>query len=182
MTAVLDQTVALVVIDLQKGIVGLLPADDAAGVVHNASRLAHAFRARGRAVALVSVVGAAPGRADVSHAGGELPADFADLVAELGDHPDDIVVQKRSWGAFSSTDLDEQLRSRGITQIVLCGIATSMGVESTARFAHEYGYNVVVVRDAVADPDPAAHTHSLETVLPRIAQVRGADELRLELQ
>ncbi|WP_034262543.1 isochorismatase family protein [Actinospica robiniae] len=181
MTVTLDASTALVVIDLQKGIVALPPAETAAAVVANAGRLAHAFRAQNRPVALVTVVGGAPGRADFSRAGGEFPADFADLSPELGAHPDDILVQKRTWGAFGSTDLHEQLAGRGITQIVLCGIATSIGVESTARFAHEYGYNVLIARDAVADANPAAHAHSVQTIFPMIAEVRETAEILTEL-
>jgi nicotinamidase-related amidase len=176
-TVTLDPSTALVVIDLQKGIVALPPEKTAAAVIANAGRLAHAFRAQNRPVVLVTVVGGAPGRTDFSHAGGELPADFADLSPELGARPDDILVNKRTWGAFGSTDLHEQLANRGITQIVLCGIATSMGVESTARFAHEYGYNVLIARDAVADGDPAAHAHSIQTIFPMLAQVRDTAEI-----
>jgi nicotinamidase-related amidase len=181
MPSLLDSTAALVVIDLQKGIVALPSAEDAGAVIANAARLAHLFRAHSRPVALVTVVGAAPGRVDATHSAQELPPDFAELVPELGPHPDDIIVQKQSWGAFSTTDLDAQLRRRGVTQIVLCGIATSMGVESTARFAHEYGYHVIIVEDAIADPNPAAHEHALSTIFPQIAQVRSTREVGAEL-
>ena len=181
MTEALAPNAALIVIDLQKGIVALPPADAAAAVVEKAARLSHAFRRQGRPVALVSVVGAAPGRTDVTHPAGELPHDFAELLPELGQHPDDIVVQKQRWGAFSTTELHDELRRRDVTQLVLCGIATSMGVESTARFAHEYGYDVVIVRDAITDPNQVAHEHSLQTVFPQIAQVRDAEDLGLDL-
>lgn len=166
----LDQHTALVVIDLQKGITALPTAHPSAEVVERSARLAAAFRKRGLPVVLVNVVGSAPGRNEQSAGSGELPADWAELVPGLDQQDDDITVSKRQWGAFYGTDLDLQLRRRGITQIVFTGIATSIGVESSARSAHELGYHVTVATDAVTDMDAEAHRNSVEKIFPRLGE------------
>jgi nicotinamidase-related amidase len=175
----LDPTPALVLIDLQKGIVGLATAHPADEVVARGAALAVAFREHGLAVVLVNVAGQAAGRTEVGHPGGSLPPGWADLVAEIGPQPGDHRVTKLQWGAFYGTDLNEHLRSLGVTQIVLAGIATSMGVESTARAAHEHGYHVVLVTDAMTDVNIAAHDHSVEHVFPMLGQ-RTTTEAILE--
>ncbi|PSJ26492.1 hydrolase [Streptosporangium nondiastaticum] len=173
----LDDTTALVLIDLQKGIVALPTAHPSEEIVERGARLAAAFRERGLPVVLVRVVGAAPGRSEAPLRGGEPPAGFADLVPGLGRAESDIVVTKHTWGAFHATDLDLQLRRRGVTQIVLAGIATGAGVESTARAAHEHGYHVTVVTDAVTDTDPEVHRVAVEKVFPRLAETGTTDEV-----
>ncbi|MER5780157.1 isochorismatase family protein [Streptomyces mobaraensis] len=166
----LDPRTALVLVDLQKGITALPTAHPADEVVARAARLAGAFRARRLPVVLVRVVGAAPGRTETGHRSGERPADFAELRPELGRAEGDIVVSKRTWGAFHGTDLDERLRRHGVTQLVLAGIATGLGVESTARAAHEHGYHVTVVTDAVTDVDPERHRNAVERVFPLLGE------------
>jgi len=99
------------------------------------------------------------------------------LVAELHTGPDDIVVTKRNWGAFFGTDLDLQLRRRGVTQIVLAGVATSIGVESTARAAHEHGYHVTLATDAMTDRDGDAHRNSIEKIFPRLGETGTTAEI-----
>ncbi|MFE0044062.1 isochorismatase family protein [Streptomyces albireticuli] len=173
----LDERTALVLIDLQKGIVALPTAHPAEEVVARGARLAAAFREHGLPVVLVRVVGAAPGRAEAPLRGGKPPADFADLVPELDRQDGDIVVTKHTWGAFHATDLDLQLRRRGVTQIVLAGIATGAGVESTARAAHEHGYHVTVVTDAMTDTDAEVHRIAVERVFPRLAETGTTDEV-----
>ena len=84
--------------------------------------------------------------------------------------PGDIIVVKRHWGAFTGTELDLQLRRRGVTQIVLAGISTSIGVESTARSAYDYGYHVVLITDAMTDRSDEAHRHSAEQIFPRLGE------------
>ncbi|AGJ57067.1 isochorismatase family protein [[Kitasatospora] papulosa] len=171
MTAtVLDPRTALVVVDLQKGIVALPTAHPAEDVVANSAALADAFRAKGLPVLLVRVTGGAPGRTEGAARSGEPAADWADIVPELGPRPGDVVVTKQQWGAFHGTPLDLELRRRGITQVVLTGIATSIGVESTARAAHEHGYHVTIATDAVTDMDAGAHRNSLEKIFPRLAE------------
>ncbi|MCX4394195.1 MULTISPECIES: isochorismatase family protein [unclassified Streptomyces] len=166
----LDPRTALVVIDLQKGIVGRETAHPVAGIVANSVALAEAFRAKGLPVVLVHVVDGAPGRNENPMGDGRPPADWADIVPELGPRDGDIVVTKRTWGAFHGTDLDLRLRRGGITQVVLAGIATSIGVESTARSAYEHGYNVTIATDAVTDMDADAHRNSVEKIFPRLGE------------
>ncbi|MFE7119678.1 isochorismatase family protein [Streptomyces sp. NPDC057654] len=168
----LDANTALVLIDLQKGITALPTFSPAADVVARSAELAAAFRERGLPVVLVNVTGGAPGRTQAAGGrGGELPADWAELVAEIGRQPGDITVTKQQWGAFHGTALDLELRRRGVTQIVLAGIATSIGVESTARAAHEHGYHVTIATDAVTDMDADAHRNSIEKIFPRLGEL-----------
>ncbi|RLV10104.1 hydrolase [Streptomyces griseocarneus] len=173
----LDPRTALVLIDLQKGILGLPTAHPADEILARGACLATAFRTHGLPVILVRVVGAAPGRSEASLRSGELPADWAELAPELDCQNGDIVVTKHTWGAFHATDLDLQLRRRGVTQIVLAGIATGAGVESTARAAHEHGYHVTVATDAVTDPDPEIHRVAVEKIFPRLAETGTTDDI-----
>ncbi len=177
---------ALVVIDLQKGIVGM-PAQphSTSEVVSNAAKLADAFRKNGMKVFLVHVTSSPEERpkptADIeafsSSAATQMPKDWDEIVPELGPKDGDIVITKRQWGAFYGTDLDMRLRRRGIDTIVLCGIATSIGVESTARFAYEYNYNQVFAEDAMSDRSAEMHERTLNGIFKRIGQVRKTDEI-----
>ncbi len=175
---------ALVVIDLQKGIVGAptLP-HSAASVVTNASRLAEACRSRGAYVALVHV-GPSPDGKDAPHPVTDpQPArpppspGWDEFVPEIGPKPGDHVVRKRQWGAFYGTDLDLQLRRRGIDTIVLCGISTNYGVESTARDAYERGYNQILVEDACSSRAAEDHAFPFRAIFPRFALVRNTEEV-----
>ncbi|SCF75288.1 isochorismatase family protein [Streptomyces sp. Ncost-T10-10d] len=166
----LDPKTALVVVDLQKGIVGLPTVHPAADIVANSATLADAFRAKGLPVVLVRVTGGAPGRTETPRHSGTPAADWAEIVSELGPREGDIVVTKQRWGAFYGTDLDLQLRRRGVTQVVVTGVATSIGVESTARCAYEHGYHVTVATDAVTDMDGDAHRNSVEKIFPRLGE------------
>jgi nicotinamidase-related amidase len=176
----LDRTTALVLIDLQKGIVTRVPS---ASVLANAASLAAAFRAAKLPVILVNVdfsrdrADMLQLRSDASAPIGEVPPDFGELAGELDAQPGDLRITKRQWGAFYGTDLDLQLRRRRVEGIVLGGIATSIGVESTARAAMEHGYNVTFAVDAMADMKDVAHAHSVEHIFPRIGQVRTTQEI-----
>lgn len=172
----IDARTALIVIDLQKGIAALPPQELARPAIANAVRLIEAFRAAKRPLVLVNVLGGAPGRTD-RKPGGDRPADWAELLPELGQAPDDIRISKKTWGAFTDTGLDARLRDLGVTGVVVCGIATSRGVESTARFAHELGYNVALPVDAMADANPEAHKRSVELTFPWIAETGTTDDL-----
>jgi len=174
----LDSTAALIVTDLQKGIVGLPTVHPTTEIVARSAILARSFRERGLPVVLVNVTGAAPGRTDVGPRRlSSLPPDWTELVPELEQHPDDYLVSKQRVGAFIGTSLDETLRKRGVTQVFVTGVATSLGVESTARSAYDYGYNVVIVVDAVTDRDADAHRHCLEKIFPRISQTDTTDSV-----
>jgi nicotinamidase-related amidase len=166
----LDPTAALVVIDLQKGIVGMPTVHPIGEIVARTAQLARAFRERGLPVVLVNVTGAAPGRVETARPKFAFPPDWTELVAELEQSPTDFLVSKQRWGAFLGTSLDADLRRRGVTQIVLTGVATSAGVESTARSAYDLGYNVALVVDAMTDRDADAHRHCVEKIFPRLGE------------
>lgn len=166
----LDTNAALVLIDLQKGIIGLPLTHSAQKVVARASQLAHAFRQRGLPVVLVNVAGRPASRIDATMPSFNLPPDWTELVPELNQQPTDYHVTKHSFGAFIGTDLDAYLRERNVTQIVLAGIATSIGVESTARSAYDLGYHVVFVTDAMADLKADTHRNSIENIFPRLGE------------
>lgn len=171
----LDPAPALIVIDLQKGIV----SDAVAHVVRNAAALAKAFREHDLPVMLVNVTGRAPGRTDAGgHGGtGTLPAGWADIIDELEQQPGDHLITKRRRSAFHDTGLDTLLRDLGVTQVMLAGVSTSAGVESTARSAHDHGYHVVLATDAMADPDPDSHRHSLERAFPKLGETTTSAEI-----
>ncbi|MFH8568638.1 isochorismatase family protein [Streptomyces sp. NPDC017993] len=173
----LDATSALVLIDLQKGIAALPTVHPADEVIARGARLAAAFRAHGLPVVLVNVTGGAPGRTETAARGGTPPADWAELVDALDRRPEDILVTKQQWGAFHGTNLDLELRRRGVTQVVFAGIATSIGVESSARAAHEHGYHVTIATDAVTDLDADAHRHTLEKIFPRLGETDTTDAI-----
>ncbi len=173
----LDPKTALVVIDMQKGIVGLPTVHPAADIVARVATLTRAFRAHGLPVVLVNVTGVAPGRTDAGRHALPADADWAEFLPELDRQPGDHVVTKLQWGAFHGTSLDQYLRRNGVTEVVLVGIATSIGVESTARNAYELGYNVALVVDAMTDMQAEAHRNSVETIFPRLGERLTTDEV-----
>lgn len=172
----LDPKTALIVIDLQKGIVSL-PVAGVGDVVKQAASLADAFRRHGLPVVLVNVAGGAPGRAEQSRSLGNLPAGWTDLVPELNRQPQDYTVTKHSWGAFANTGLEDHLKSLGVTQVVIAGVSTSIGVESTARQAYELGFNVTLAIDAMADMNPEAHLNSITRIFPRLGETGTTAEI-----
>lgn len=176
----LDPVAALVVIDLQKGVLAMNTATPPAEILERSARLAAAFRAKGLPVALVNVAARAPGRTAMSRPFNP-PADWHVLAPELDVQPTDILVTKYNIGAFHGTGLDMHLRRRGVTQIFLTGIATSSGVEATARAAYDHGYNVVSVADAMTDGDPAAHEHAINVQLAKVGEITTTDELLARL-
>jgi nicotinamidase-related amidase len=178
----LDAVFALIVIDLQKGIVALPTAHPAGEIIGRTVQLARAFRERGLPVVLVNVSGKAPGRTDAGPPGFSFPPDWTELVPELEQQPDDQLVTKQRWGAFIGTALDDYLGRRGVTQVFMTGISTSAGVESTARSAYDMGYNVVFVVDAMTDRDTDTHRHSVEKVFPRFGETDTTDNVLKLLQ
>lgn len=186
----IDRTqTALVVIDLQKGVVGRQTAPYAPDiVVTNTAAIAEAFRKSGMPVFLVRVAFAADGK-DALHPVSDSPwpahpppPDWAGIVPELGPKPGDFVITKHQWGAFHGTDLELQLRRRGITTLVMSGIATNIGVESTARFAFEYGYNQIFVEDAMAALSQEEHAFTVDRIFRRIGLVRKTAEILVDLR
>jgi len=182
------QTTVLVLIDLQQGIVPLAKAPyDGAAVLRQARRLADAFRGRKALVVRVKVGWSADGAdrlkqpSDQPNAGGDLPANWLDDPAQLPSEPGDLPILKRQWNAFHGTELDLQLRRRGIRTIVIGGISTPFGVEGTARAAWELGYELVFPEDLSSAGDEAVHRNSMEKILPRMGRVRTVDEVLKDL-
>ena len=173
----LDAKTALVVVDLQKGIVGMPVAHPIADVVNNAAGLAEAFRKHGLPVVLINVDGLAPGRSEQARRVTEFPVGWTDLVPELNRQPSDHVVTKRTWGAFTNTDLETYLKQAGVTQVVVSGVATTAGVESTARHAHELGFNVVLAVDAMTDMNADAHHNSITRIFPRMGETGSTQQI-----
>ncbi|WP_412886803.1 isochorismatase family protein [Bacillus sp. 1P06AnD] len=176
---------ALVIIDLQKGIVGLSPEGSA--IVGRAAKLADVFRREGGFIANVHV-DFLDGRDKLDPAtdymanSSTAPADWSDFVPELKVGKGDYVVTKRQWGAFFGTDLDLQLRRRGIDTIVLCGIATNIGVETTAREAFQYGYNQIFITDAMATFSKEEHEATCVYIFPKIGKVRTLEAFLAEIE
>jgi nicotinamidase-related amidase len=177
----LDPKTALVVIDLQKGILSLPTAHPMADVVRHAASLADAFRRHGLPIVLVNVDGGAPGRTEQARRLGDFPAGWTDLAAELNARPEDHRVTKRTWGAFTNTDLERHLKALGVTQVVIVGVSTSAGVESTARHAHELGFNVTLAVDAMTDMSLDAHTNSITRIFPRLGETGTTQQIIDEL-
>jgi nicotinamidase-related amidase len=166
----LDTTTALIVIGLQKGIAGLPTVHPIGEVLKHAGALAEAFRSHGLPVVLVNVDGAAPGRTEQAPRIRDFPAGWTDLVPELNRQPEDHTVTKRTWGAFTNTGLGEHLKKLDVTQVVIAGVSTSAGVESTARQAHELGFNVTLAVDAMTDMNSDAHIDSVTRIFPRLGE------------
>jgi nicotinamidase-related amidase len=173
----LDPKTALVVIDLQKGLVALPTAHPTNEVVKHAGELADAFRRRGLPVVLVNVAGGAPGRAEQTRSTQDLPDGWTDLVPELNQQLTDHRVTKRTWGAFTNTGLENHLRDLGVTQVVIAGVSTSIGVESTARHAHENGFHVTLAVDAMTDMNADAHHNSITRIFPRLGETGSTREI-----
>ena len=178
------QKTALVVIDLQHGIVARDTMPHASrDVVANCARLAKRFRELRGTVALVHVAFSADGRdrltprADAPAPTTPTAPNWSEIVPELGPEAGDLIVTKRQWGAFYGTDLDLQLRRRGAGTIVIGGISTNFGVESTARAAYELGYELVFVEDAMSGLSAGAHEFAVTTIFPRIGVVRSTEQL-----
>jgi nicotinamidase-related amidase len=173
----LDPKTALIVIDLQKGVIALPTVHPIAGVLASAAALAAAFRRRDLPVVLVNVTGAAPGRTEQTRSLKGLPPDWADLVPELDTQAADLLVTKKTWGAFTGTELEARLKALGVTQVVLAGVATSFGVESTARHAYELGFNVTLAFDAMTDLSFEAHENSVSRIFPRLGETGSTQEI-----
>jgi nicotinamidase-related amidase len=181
-------TTALILIDLQKGIVGM-PTEPHSGatVLATARDLAGRFRAAGATVVLVNVA-FSPDFGDALKTPvdrprqlppGGLPAGWTELADGLAE-PSDLKITKRQWGAFYGTELDLQLRRRSVTTVVIGGIATNIGVESTARAAHEHGYAVVLAEDVTTGRSADMHAFAFERIFPLLGRVAKAGEIELQ--
>jgi nicotinamidase-related amidase len=174
----LDPHTALIVVDLQKGIVNgnfIHPIGD---IIDQTRALLDVFRAAHLPVVLVNVAGRAPGRTEQgSRSNPSFQEGWTDFLPQLDQHASDLVATKRSWGAFATTDLERQLKAQGVTQVVVTGVATSVGVEATARQAYEQGFNVTLAIDAMTDVREEAHQYSIRNVFPRVGETGSTKEI-----
>lgn len=173
----LDPHTALIVVDLQKGLLASSFISSIEQVVDRSRALLDAFRERGLPVVLVNVDGGAPGRTEQPRRDRTFAPGWTDFIPELDQQPADIVVTKRTWGAFASTDLEHRLKALGVTQVVITGVATGTGVEATARQAYEHGFNVTLALDAMTDLRPEAHDYSISNVFPRLGETGTAEDI-----
>jgi len=171
----LDSKTALVLIELQKMVVSRALAPFTAGhIIKNSVSLVSAFRKAGLPIVVVNVIPAqrtVPLRSDTKMPVMQFQKEWVDIIPEIAVHPDDILITKHTWSAFYNTPLDEELQKRGVTGIVLAGVATSIGVEGSARGAYERGYNITFACDAMSDTNEKAHENSLTVIFPRIGEV-----------
>src|SRR5450830_526769 len=175
---------ALVLIDLQHSNVAReLAPHSAQQVVDNSVQLAVAMRQRGGTVVYVRVL---IGEllhlpADVAVArpasAPPLPDNATELVPHAGGEAGDGLIAKRQWGASQDTDLDQQLRRRGITTLIFTGIATNFGIESTARAATDLGYAVIFAEDAMSSLRTDLHEFSIKNIFPFMGKVRSTADL-----
>jgi len=173
----LDTKTALILIDLQNGIVSLPTAHSTADVIKHAGALAEAFRSHHLPVVLVNVAGGAPGRTEQPRRNGDFPAGWTDIIPELNQKPQDHTVTKRTWGAFTNTDLEQHLKALGVTQVVIAGVSTSVGAESTAREAYALGFNVTLATDAMTDMNADAHHNSVTRIFPKLGETGTTQEI-----
>jgi nicotinamidase-related amidase len=183
------QKTALVLIDLQNWTLGMPLAPYSAGeVVDKAARLARGVKQAGGTVVLVRVgfsadyadVPGTPVDVSISLPEGGLPAGALEFPPELAEP--DVLILKRQWSAFYGTELDLQLRRRGISSIVLGGVMTNYGVESTARDGWQGSYSVIVAEDACSSLSAEMHEFSIAKILPRVARVRSSGEISSALE
>src|SRR5580698_2815367 len=177
---------ALVLIDLQNAVVGMNPAPHSCSqVVENSRKLAESFRAHGAPVVYVRVdlndFMKFPVDQPHNLGGKPLPAAASEIAPSAGFEPGDILITKRHWGAFAGTDLEQQLKSRGIDTIVLTGISTNGGVESTARQGTGLDFAFVLVENACSSQNAEHHRFAFENIFPRLTRVRSTDEVLASL-
>jgi len=192
MVTAIDTKTALVLIDLQKGITGMPTAHPTADVIAKSAELVAAFRKKNMPVVIVNVNPLGAKWTQVRTETPSVPKDpeavkgaraameqggFFDIVPEIITVNDDIFITKESWSAFYNTKLDEELQKRGVTGIVLAGVATSVGVEGTARNAVERGYHIAFATDAMTDMNQSAHDHSISLIFPRIGETGTTAEI-----
>jgi nicotinamidase-related amidase len=176
------QKTALVIIDLQNAIVGMNPVPhSAAQVVENSKKLAEAFRVHDAPVVYVRVdlndFVKLPVDQPFNMGDKPLPAAASEIATFAGFQPGDILITKRHWGAFAGTDLEQQLKTRGIDTVVLTGISTNAGVESTARQGTGLGFAFVLVEDACSSQNAEHHRFAFENIFPRLTRVRTTGEI-----
>lgn len=197
MITALDPKTALVLIDMQNAIAAIKGAHHFGGIVEKSQQLIEAFRSKNLPIIFINVnpIGSpwTKVRAEVS----QMPKDEAgiaaaqanwetnglgDIVSQLEVKEGDLLITKYTWSAFPNTSLHDELQKRGVTGIVLAGVATSIGVEGTARDASVLGYNLTFVSDAMTDMFLEAHEHSLSRIFPRIGEVDTTEAVVAKVQ
>ncbi|NMF07308.1 hydrolase [Clostridium beijerinckii] len=174
---------ALVLIDLQNGIVNReLSPYSSGNIVKNASKLVNEFSKKGAFIVLVRVSSidgkdTLKPKIDSQANGMQFPKGWDNIIPEIASTQNAHIVTKRQWGAFYGTDLDLQLRRRGIDTIVLGGISTNIGVDTTAREAYQHGYNQIFVEDAMTAVTKEEHDYVCKYIFPRIGRIRTSEEV-----
>lgn len=179
------ETTVLVLIDLQKGIVSMPTAPYSADeVLNNANKLIKDFHKNKATVVFVRVNYSPDGKNmlkmevdEPAFRNRDFSKDWSEISPSLERFENDLLITKHQWGAFYDTGLDLELRRRGITTIVLCGIATNYGVESTARDAFEHGYQLIFAVDAMSSRTAEDHDFAVKRIFPRLGKVRKTDEI-----
>lgn len=182
MVTALDKQTALVLIDLQKGIVSRQTATPIQEILKHVIKLIEAFRKKGLPIIFTNVVmrdaAWTKTRKEQNMQQGTTPTpDMFEIIPEVNKQPEDTLVTKHTWSAFYETNLEDELKKKGITGIVIGGVATSIGVEGTARAASERGYNIAFAKDAMTDMAAEAHERSLKYIFPRIGEVDDTDKI-----
>ncbi|WP_127529925.1 isochorismatase family protein [Paenibacillus kobensis] len=173
---------ALIVIDLQQWLGNSYAPHSKEQVISRAAAMVQSFREAGAFVGLVRVStkdfkDMPRPLLDQAPPPFNLVPGWDEIVPEIGVTDSDHLITKRQWGAFYGTDLDQQLRRRGITTIVLCGIASGIGVDTTAREAFAHGYQVVFAMDAMTGFSEAEHEHVRQIIFPRIGRIRTTEDI-----
>lgn len=182
-------TTALVLVDFQNftKVMKTVPLNGEQCLA-NGVRLADACRAKNIPVVLIRVGHDANKTphpnlpVDYSFSGFEYPPNPMEICAELGPKPGDIIVDKYNWGAFYQTNLDAQLRRRGIKTLIMGGLVTHIGVDTTMRHAQERNYAQILASDAVSAFELSQHEHVIQHVAPRLSKVRTTDQILAALQ
>lgn len=185
MVTSLDKNTALVLIDLQNGIVNFPVVHPIEGILANAAKLVEAFRKAGLPIVVVNVDPSKSPlnnlRKDVKMNFTEIPDGWLDIAPEIKTETGDIFITKHTWNAFGNPALHEALKVQQVTGIVLAGVSTSIGVEGTARRASELGYNLSFATDAMTDTSLEGHEHSLQRIFPRIGEVDTTENIIAQL-
>ena len=196
MITTIDKQTALVLIDLQRGVVRMKTAHSVKNILQKASMLVDVFRAANLPVVVVHVNPLGTDWTKTRVEESAIPRNqviqtiarvalpmtgFTDIVPEIEIKTGDILIEKTTWNAFFQTSLDEELKKREITQLVLAGISTSKGVEGTARAASELGYNLIFATDAMTDKSKEAHDNSIRNIFPQIGELGTVMEITRKL-
>jgi nicotinamidase-related amidase len=172
----LDPTkTALVLIDLQNMVMRRdTQPYSTAEVLERSRKMADAFRAKGAPVVYVRVLVSdflSLPADEATNVPKDVPAEASEIVAAAGMRSGDLLITKRHWGAFAQTPLEHQLRDRGIETVVLAGVATNFGVESTLRQGTGLGFGFVTVEDACATFSSEMQDFAFKQIFPRLSYV-----------